>query len=54
MGFVSNPYQLKVEDEILLMMKLMTKYVMKNHIINIHGDYDPNGVVAQGWAPGGF
>ena len=45
--------QLKVEDEILAYDEVNDEIRNeKPYTVNIHGDYDPNGVVAQGWAPG--
>ena len=45
--------QLKVEDEILAYNEAaMERINEKPYTVNGNGDYDPNGVVAQGWTPG--
>jgi len=45
--------QLKIEDEILAYNEAaMERINEKPYTVNGNGDYDPNGVVAQGWTPG--
>ena len=45
--------QLKIEDEILAYNETNEERINeKPYTVNGSGDYDPNGVVAQGWTPG--
>ena len=45
--------QLKIEDEILAYNETNEERINeKPYTVNVSGDYDPNGVVAQGWTSG--